>query len=89
MRSYIWTNKRIKGFLQHTLFPFTRTKKSFMTHLFLFNVLTKEFFKNRIVLLFNQKIRFIKPQISNNQVHKCTSNYGGEVPHSNYYKYVL
>ena len=30
------------------------------------------------ILLFNQNIRDINPQISNMQVHKCTSDHGRE-----------
>ena len=56
-----------------------------MTRSFIFNKLTKYYFVTCAIIIFNQKIRLINPQISKTQVYKCTSNRVGGGGHFEYY----
>ena len=47
------------GFPKQTLFPPTPIMKTFMTRPFLFNILTKDFFKTEIVFYLNKNVRLI------------------------------
>ena len=77
-RLFYFNKKKIKIFFHNgRCFILQKLRIVFMTQIFLFDTLTKEVFKNHVILLFNQNIILIKPQIRNTQVHEFPSNHGG------------